>query len=81
MAHVLNETSVLGPRLLECTEAVLAVENRSASAIFGSTDERKLKSSMTLFETLAGPGSAFAAMSTLLSVRYRPPAFPALVSW
>jgi uncharacterized protein (DUF1810 family) len=40
---------VLGPRLRECAEAVLAVEGRSVSAIFGYPDDMKLKSSMTLF--------------------------------
>ena len=51
---------VLGTRLLECTEALLAVKNRSASEIFGYPDDLKLKSSMTLFECVAGPDSAFA---------------------
>jgi uncharacterized protein (DUF1810 family) len=51
---------VLGKRLIECTEAVLAVQGRSASAIFGSPDDVKLKSSMTLFAALTPPGSLFA---------------------
>jgi len=50
---------VLGPRLLECAEAVLAVEGRSASEIFGSPDDLKLKSCMTLFESVAGRDSVF----------------------
>jgi uncharacterized protein (DUF1810 family) len=50
---------VLGPRLLECADAVLSVEGRSASEIFGSPDDLKLRSCMTLFESVAGPGSAF----------------------
>ena len=50
---------LLGPRLLECAEAVLAVEGRSASQIFGSPDDLKLKSCMTLFESVAGQGSIF----------------------
>jgi uncharacterized protein (DUF1810 family) len=50
---------VLGPRLLECAEAVLAVEYRSAFEIFGSPDDLKLKSCMTLFETVAEQGSVF----------------------
>jgi uncharacterized protein (DUF1810 family) len=50
---------VLGTRLLECTEAVLAVEGRSASEIFGYPDDLKLKSSMTLFASVAGPSSVF----------------------
>lgn len=50
---------VLGPRLLECAEAVLAVEGRSASEIFGSPDDLKLKSCMTLFESVARQDSVF----------------------
>jgi uncharacterized protein (DUF1810 family) len=43
------EHPMLGPRLRECSEAVLAVEGRSAWEIFGSPDDLKLRSSMTLF--------------------------------
>lgn len=41
---------VLGKRLRECTAAVLAVPGRTASEIFGSPDDIKFRSSMTLFE-------------------------------
>jgi uncharacterized protein (DUF1810 family) len=40
---------VLGPRLRECAQAVVEIEGRSASEVFGYPDELKLKSSMTLF--------------------------------
>jgi uncharacterized protein (DUF1810 family) len=50
---------VLGPRLKECTEAVLAVQGQSASDIFGHPDDWKLQSSMTLFELVSGPQSVF----------------------
>ena len=50
---------VLGARLTECAEAVLAIEGRSASEIFGYPDDLKLRSSMTLFAYVAGPHSAF----------------------
>jgi uncharacterized protein (DUF1810 family) len=50
---------VLGARLLECSETVLAVERRSVSEIFGYPDDLKLKSSMTLFAYVAGPRSVF----------------------
>ncbi len=40
---------LLGARLLECSRAVLAVEDRSAEQIFGGIDARKLHSSSTLF--------------------------------
>ena len=50
---------VLGLRLLECAEAVLAIEGRSFSEIFGCPDDLKLKSSMTLFASVVGPDSVF----------------------
>ena len=50
---------VLGSRLLECTEAVLAIDGRTVSEIFGYPDELKFKSSMTLFAFVANPGSVF----------------------
>jgi len=53
---------VLGTRLVECAEVVLAIEGRSISQIFGYPDNLKLKSSMTLFTSVAGPGSVFASV-------------------
>jgi uncharacterized protein (DUF1810 family) len=50
---------VLGPRLIECAEAVAYVEGRPIAAIFGSPDDMKLKSCATLFATVAPPGSVF----------------------
>ncbi len=50
---------VLGARLRECAKVVLTVEGRSASAIFGSPDDMKLQSSMTLFARADGNGSVF----------------------
>jgi uncharacterized protein (DUF1810 family) len=44
---------VLGPRLVECTDLVNAAEGRTAHDIFGSPDDMKFHSSMTLF-ALAG---------------------------
>lgn len=52
---------VLGPRIAECTDAVNAHEERTAHEIFGSPDDRKFRSSMTLFELAAGPDSPFSA--------------------
>lgn len=43
----------LGARLIECTEFILAVPNRSAEQIFGGIDALKLRSSMTLFSVIA----------------------------
>lgn len=53
---------VLGKRLVECSEAVLAVEGRTVSEIFGYPDDMKLKSSMTLFETQARRDPVFASV-------------------
>ena len=50
---------VLGARLVECAEAVLAVQGQSASDIFGHPDDWKLQSSMTLFKLVSGPRSVF----------------------
>lgn len=50
---------VLGPRLLQCAEAVLGVAGRSALQIFGSTDVLKLRSSATLFAQVAPADSRF----------------------
>ncbi|EWY36721.1 calpastatin [Skermanella stibiiresistens SB22] len=46
---------VLGPRLIELTRLVNRVPDRSVHAIFGSPDDLKFHSSMTLF-TQARPG-------------------------
>jgi uncharacterized protein (DUF1810 family) len=47
---------VLGQRLIACARAVLAVEGRSAHEIFGSPDDLKFRSSMTLFDAVAPDG-------------------------
>ena len=46
---------ILGERLRDCTRTVLAVEDRSIHAIFGSPDDLKFRSCMTLFAA-AEPG-------------------------
>jgi uncharacterized protein (DUF1810 family) len=43
---------VLGKRLLEICDALLALTGNNANNIFGSPDDVKLKSSMTLFSIL-----------------------------
>ncbi len=40
---------LLGPRLVLCTEAVLATDGKSLHEIFGAPDDLKFRSSMTLF--------------------------------
>jgi uncharacterized protein (DUF1810 family) len=50
---------VLGPRLIECAEAALGVEDRTAYEIFGSPDDMKLRSCATLFACVSPPRSVF----------------------
>ena len=50
---------VLGLRLLECADAVLAHQSASALAIFGSPDDQKLRSSATLFARASETDSQF----------------------
>lgn len=49
----------LGPRLIECAEAALAVSGRSASEIFGWPDDMKVRSCATLFAAASPAGSVF----------------------
>ena len=51
--------AVLGTRLKECTQLVLAVNDRSANEIFGSPDDLKFRSCMTLFAQVAPDEPAF----------------------
>jgi uncharacterized protein (DUF1810 family) len=50
---------VLGPRLKECATLTLDVEGKTAREIFGSIDEMKFRSSMTLFARAAPDEEAF----------------------
>jgi uncharacterized protein (DUF1810 family) len=50
---------ILGPRLVECCEAVLGVKGRSANEIFGFPDDGKLRSCATLFAEVSSPESVF----------------------
>jgi uncharacterized protein (DUF1810 family) len=52
-AYAYLEHPTLGARLRECTRAVLAVKGRTAHEIFGSPDELKLRSCLTLFAQAA----------------------------
>jgi uncharacterized protein (DUF1810 family) len=50
---------LLGPRLVACTDAVNRWADRSAHDIFGSPDDLKFRSSMTLFSAAAPDAPAF----------------------
>ena len=53
---------LLGPRLLECAEAVLHIEGRAAREIFGSPDDMKLRSCATLFACVSSELSVFSQL-------------------
>jgi uncharacterized protein (DUF1810 family) len=50
---------LLGPRLRECTALVLATHGQSAHDIFGSPDDLKFRSCMTLFAAVAADEPLF----------------------
>jgi uncharacterized protein (DUF1810 family) len=50
---------ILGSRLMRCVEAVLSNGKRSAHEMFGSPDDLKLQSSMTMFAAVSDHGSLF----------------------
>jgi uncharacterized protein (DUF1810 family) len=58
-ARAYLEHPLLGPRLIECFEAAMGVEGRTAHEIFGSPDDLKFRSCATLFAGVAPPGSVF----------------------
>ena len=51
---------ILGARLRRCTRLVNAIEGRSALDVFGSPDDLKLRSSLTLFARAAPDETLFA---------------------
>lgn len=52
----------LGARLRECTQAVHQLAGRTARQIFGSPDDMKFRSCMTLFALAAESDSVFSAV-------------------
>ncbi len=50
---------VLGNRLIEISTALLNLPSNNAGAVFGSPDDMKLKSSMTLFASVPGADVVF----------------------
>jgi uncharacterized protein (DUF1810 family) len=50
---------VLGPRLTECTRLVTQITGRTIDQIFGSPDDMKFRSSMTLFARAAPEDKLF----------------------
>ena len=61
-ATAYSQHALLGPRLQECTQAMLGwAGRRSAEAILGPVDALKFRSSMTLFEACSKDPASFAA--------------------
>lgn len=50
---------ILGPRLIEISEAILQIENKPIENILPKPDIKKLKSSMTLFSLIPNPNPIF----------------------
>lgn len=53
---------ILGKRLVEISEALLALESNDAESLFGWTDSKKLKSSMALFSQVENAPTVFEAV-------------------
>lgn len=58
-ARVYLAHAVLGPRLLECANALIAHRGANATAMLGEIDAIKVRSSMTLFAAVADDGHIF----------------------
>lgn len=50
---------ILGKRLIEITKAFLSIENKTAYELLGEPDDLKIKSSMTLFDTIQNENDLF----------------------
>lgn len=50
---------ILGGRLRHCTSLVLSINGKSAEQIFGSPDDLKFRSCMTLFQSVDSESSLF----------------------
>jgi uncharacterized protein (DUF1810 family) len=57
-ARAYLEHPILGPRLLEISEAAVTLGGSSARDVFGTPDDLKLRSSATLFDVVS-PGAVF----------------------
>jgi uncharacterized protein (DUF1810 family) len=53
---------VLGPRLVHCARALVALAGKDAERVFGPVDAQKLHSSMTLFAAAAPDEATFTAV-------------------
>jgi uncharacterized protein (DUF1810 family) len=63
---------LLGPRLRECVDLVLAVEGKTAREIFGAPDDVKFRSCLTLFARATGDARFAAALARYYEGREDP---------
>lgn len=56
------EHGILGGRIRECCALLLQLDSSSAHEVFGSPDDVKLRSCMTLFCEVSDPGNLFEGM-------------------
>ena len=61
-AEAYSQHPVLGSRLIEISKAALQLASDNATQVFGSPDDLKLKSSMTLFAALNDADPVFQAV-------------------
>jgi uncharacterized protein (DUF1810 family) len=61
-AQLYLQHPVLGPRLVEISNAMLELEGKTANQILGNPDDLKLRSSMTLFDAVPGADPVFKAV-------------------
>lgn len=58
-AELYLQDNILAERLITICKALLQLKGKTANDIFGSPDDLKLKSSMTLFSAVQGAGPVF----------------------
>jgi uncharacterized protein (DUF1810 family) len=61
-ASLYLEHPLLGARLIDISEALLGIEGKTANQVFGSPDDLKLRSCMTLFSLVADTNPVFDAV-------------------
>jgi uncharacterized protein (DUF1810 family) len=71
---------VLAPRLRECAQLTAAIDGRTANEIFGSPDDLKVRSSMTLFARAADDPEMRADFVAVLDKFYGGEEDPATIS-
>jgi uncharacterized protein (DUF1810 family) len=71
---------LLGPRLRECTRLVHAIDGSGVESIFGTPDDMKFRSSMTLFAEATSDNADFVAALDKYFAGARDPSTLALLS-